>query len=297
VYSIGAIGFLPLQAALALPRLKYKLYTGNHTSAEAFPLARKPHARLSPALLQAFVTRWLPGRLTSLVTERCYCRTTGCGEIASRYYGVQPNKVRVVPLGIDTDFFFPVASDSLRHERESLRGELGFSRDDIVCINTGRMVATKELSLLVDAITRLRAKGLPFRGLFIGDGPERTRLAAANSCVVLPFVPFKQLATYYRASDIAVWPAGESTSMFDATACGLPLIVSDAIDAHLNGNGLAFRAHDLDALVAALAEFSDPARRASAGRAGAQQIREQLDCRHAAAVRMHDFCQALGENV
>jgi hypothetical protein len=85
--------------------------------------------------------------------------------------------------------------------------------------------------------------------------------------------------------------------MFDATACGLPLIVSDAIDAHLNGNGLAFRAHDLDALVAALAEFSDPARRASAGHAGSQQIREQLDCRHAAAVRMHDFCQALGENV
>jgi len=293
VYSLGAIGFLPLQAALNLPRFKYKLFTGNHTSAEAFPLAREPRSAARGARLAAFATRWLPGRLVSLCTEHCYCRTAGCAEIAREFFGVQQHKLKVVPLGVDTEYFFPVSSESERAQRHALRAELGCAPDAIVCVNTGRMIASKELQLLVDAIARLRAEGLDMRGLFIGDGPERARLAASKHCVVLPFMPWKQLARYYRAADIAVWPAGESISMFDATSCGLPLVVSDRIDAHLQGNGLTFRAQDSEALAHALRSLADPIIRARMGAAGSQQLRAGSSWEQAARIRMRDFQAAL----
>jgi glycosyltransferase involved in cell wall biosynthesis len=288
VYSIGAIGALPLQAALQLPRLGFKLFTGNHTSAEAFPLARQKFRLWNPALLRALIMRWLPGRAVSLVTERCYCRTEGCGEIAQRFFGVQRSKIQVIPLGVDTEYFFP-ASDL--PARRKLRAELGIDPDEIACINTGRMVAGKDLRLLDIAVQRLRAEGLAFRALFIGDGPERAALSP--SCIVLPFRPFHELGDYYRAADIGVWPAGESTSMFDAAACGLPLIVSDRVDAHLDGNGLAIRTHDLDSLIEALRTLAERAARERMGALGARQMRERLAWEHAARIRIDDFRRAV----
>jgi glycosyltransferase involved in cell wall biosynthesis len=295
VYSLTAIGPLPLQAASFSAQLGYKLYTGNHTSAEAFPLAKRAHPSLDRAHVQAFTTRFIPGRLVSLATQLCYCRTEGCGDIASRYFGVQPSKIRVVPLGVDTDYFFPVSSHALREHSTALRAELGFEAEDIVCINTGRMIANKDLGLLSAAIRALRSEGLRFRGLFIGEGPERAQLAAADGCVVLPLKPFKALGDYYRAADLAVWPAGESTSMFDAAACGIPLIVSDDIDAHLDGNGLTFRTHDGAALLAALRRLADRATRTRLGAAGAQLVRERQAMERIASTRMQDFRRALGQ--
>jgi glycosyltransferase involved in cell wall biosynthesis len=292
VYSLGAIGPLPLQAALLAPELKYKLFTGNHTSAEMFPLARAAHPPLRERA-QAFATRFVPGRLVSLVTERCYCRTAGCGEIASRYFGVQPSKICVVPLGVDTELFFVDRDDARRCQ---LRRQLGFEEHEIVCINTGRMVAHKNLQLLTTAIAELRGAGLPFAGLFLGDGPERANVAGQPGCVVRDFTPFRELPDYFRAADIAVWPAGESTSMLDAAACGLPLVVSERIDIHLDANGVAVRQDDGESLTRALAALADPIVRARLGSAGARLMHEHFGWEHAARVRMRHFEAAVARH-
>lgn len=295
VYSLGAIGPLPLQAALLLPELNYKLFTGNHTSAEMFPLARAEHPALRD-LARAFAMRFVPGRMVSLVTERCYCRTAGCGEIATRYFGVQPSKICVVPLGVDTELFFVNGDAAARARRSQLRRELGFADDDIVCINTGRMVAHKNLQLMTAAIAELRAQGVPFAGLFLGDGPERVAIAGKPGCVVRDFTPFRALPDYYRAADIAVWPAGESTSMLDAAACGLPLVVSERIDIHLDGNGVVVRQDDGESLTRALAALADPALRARLGHAGARLMRDEFGWEHAARVRMRHFEEAIARH-
>lgn len=294
VYSILAIGALPLQAAIHSWLLKYKLYTGNHTSVEAFPMARNPPAWWTLPRLEAFATRWLPGRIVSLRTQKCYCRTAGCGEIAGRYFGVQRRKIEVVMLGVDTDYFFPIRSNEQRKKRGELRTALGFTAGELVCINTGRMLPHKDLELLVHAVRALRAEGLPFRCLFVGDGPERAKLSAAEGCVVLPHKPFGELGDYYRAADIGVWPAGESTSMFDASACGLPLVVSDGIDAHLDGNGFTFPRHARAALTDALRKLTDDSTRARVGARGAQITRERQGMDVIAALRLRDFSEVLG---
>lgn len=295
VYSLGAIGPLPLQAALLAPELSYKLFTGNHTSAEMFPLARAEHPALRERA-RAFAMRFVPGRLVSLVTERCYCRTAGCGEIATRYFGVQPAKICVVPLGVDTELFHVEVDAAALARRSRLRSELGFAAGDIVCINTGRMVAHKNLQLLTTAIAELRAQGVPFAGLFLGDGPERAAIAGQPGCVVRDFTPFRELPDYYRAADIAVWPAGESTSMLDAAACGLPLVVSERIDIHLDGNGVVVRQDDGESLTRALAALADPAARARLGEAGARLMRDDFGWEHAARVRMRHFEEAVARH-
>jgi glycosyltransferase involved in cell wall biosynthesis len=256
-----------------------------------FPLARAEHPALR-ARAEVFATRFVPGRLISLATDRCYCRTAGCGEIASRYFGVQASKICVVPLGVDTELFFAAHDEAARARRSRLRSELGFAARDIVCINTGRMVPHKNLQLLTAAIAELRAAGLPFAGLFLGDGPERANIAGRAGCVVRDFVPFRALPDYFRAADIAVWPAGESTSMLDAAACGLPLVVSERIDIHLDANGLTVRQDDGESLTRALAALAEPAVRARLGDAGARSMHEEFGWEHAARVRMRHFEEA-----
>jgi glycosyltransferase involved in cell wall biosynthesis len=182
-----------------------------------------------------------------------------------------------------------------RSSREAIRRELGFSDEDIVCIYTGKMAESKNPLLLATAIEMLRAEGRKFRGLFIGDGKQRETIAAHASCVVLEFMPFVELGDYYRAADIAVWPTTESTSMLDAAACGLPLIVSDRIyQDHVSGNGLKYSLNDLKSLCEALRSLESAGVRQTLGHAGAEKMYARFNWARAAKIRHDDFLSALG---
>lgn len=290
VYSSVAIGWLPLQAAMSRSRLGYRLFTGSHTAAILFPLARVRRPFLTLAGLRCLVTRWLPGRLVSLGTELCYAPTSDCGEIAWRFFGVQKEKVRVVHLGVDTDVFHPLANEADRAERARLRAELGFAPEDIVCVYSGKMTEAKNALIVAQAVEQLRGKGLPFRGLFIGDGVQRERIAQCPASVVVDFMPYRELGRYYRAADIGVWPTIESTSMLDAAACALPLVVADVIYRdHVEGNGRVYRTNDLEDMVRVLEELSSAPLRAELGAAGAAKMLDRFNWQKIAAGRLRDF--------
>ena len=107
-------------------------------------------------------------------------------------------------------------------------------------------------------------------------------------------MPFRELGRYYRAADVAVWPTNESTSMLDAAACGLPLVVSDRIyQDHVTGNGLAYRMNDLSSLLEILRRLEAPQLREQLGRNGAQKMRSAFSWDGAAEVREQDFRNAI----
>ena len=294
VYSATAIGALPIQCAAARIAQGFQLFTGSHTSPSTFPLASQAAPFRSVAGMRCIVTRWIPGRLVSYLSRKCYARTVDCGVIARRFFGVQARKIAVVPLGVDTDYFYPVTTPEQQAERDRLRAQLGVAPDDILCIYSGRLVASKRAAFLARAIEALRREGLPFRGLFIGEGPEREQIAASAACQTLDLVPFRELGPYYRAADIAVWPGTESTSIFDAAACGLPIVCNERIaSAHLLDNGLIHAHDDLDSLVGCLRQLADPASRGGFGAIGARRTRQELGWDVAAAVRQQDFLEAM----
>lgn len=295
VQSIPAIGWIPLEAALVKPLLGYKLFTGNHNSASTFTLASKEYVFGDIERVKCFCTRTIHGRLVSFFTEKCYGVTKDCAEIAWKYYGVQRRKVEVMHLGVDTDYFFPVNSKVLHNERVALRKELGFDDSDIVCIYTGKFTESKNAVILAEAIEKLRSMGKPFRGLFIGEGVQKESIEKYTTSVVLKFMPFNQLGEYYRSADIGVWPTNESTSMLDAAACGLPLIVSDGIvyRDHVEGNGLVYKMNDLDDLVDTLLSLRDLAERRRLGSFGAEKMLRDFSWESVAKRRIQDYEAAL----
>jgi glycosyltransferase involved in cell wall biosynthesis len=297
VQTTTAIGWLPLDAMIGKMEIGYKLFTGNHNAASTFSLARQHGSMLNGEMVQCILTRYVPGRIVSFLTEKCYGVTKDCAEIAWRFYGVQRRKVEVMHLGVDTDFFYQCddgVTSAIRDRRE-LRCRLGFKDDEIVCIYTGKLTEEKNALILGRAIEKLRGLGKPYRGLFVGEGVQKESIQAFPSCVVLGFMNYRKLAPYYRASDIAVWPTNESISMLDAAACGLPLIVSDGIvyRDHVEGNGCVYRMNDLDDLVRALGGLEPLEKRRLLGDPGAKKMREQFSMESVAKRRLNDYEVAL----
>jgi glycosyltransferase involved in cell wall biosynthesis len=295
VYSLTAIGWLALSAAIAKVFIGYRLFTGSHTTASTFPLASKNTHLWNKERLKCFITRFIHGRFVSLATEKCYAPTKDCAEIAWRFFGVQKKKVSVIFLGVDRDYFFPINSSSLFEERKKTRSILGFRDDEIVCIYTGKMSEEKNPAILAETIDCLKSNGFPYRGLFIGSGVQSTKVATHKSCVVLNFMPYQMLAKYYRASDIGVWPTNESTSMLDAAACGIPLIVSDGIvyREHVNGNGVVYHMNNRQDLFNALLSLQDVNKRKILGCAGAEKMARYFCWESIAQRRMKDFEDSL----
>jgi glycosyltransferase involved in cell wall biosynthesis len=291
----ASIGWIPLDAAQLKLRFGYKLFSGNHNTMST----SRPGLGIGGSLLQrgnAFVTRFMTGRLASYFVERCYAVTSDCAEIAWRYYGVQRRKVVTMHLGVDTEYFFPARSAEAQEERTALRKELGYTSEEIVCVYSGRMTEDKNALIIAQAVNRIREMGIPYSAVFIGNGPQKAKIRDMAHCKVLDFMHFSKLGAYYRASEIGVWPGNESTSMLDAAACGIPLIISDGIvyREHVDGNGLVYHQNDLDDMVSKLLELKSAERRSQLGMCGADKMLQEFSWDSVARKRLAHYREALG---
>lgn len=291
VQSLLAIGWPPLEAAILARRQGFRLFTANHTTASVFPLAQSERPALSPALARNFVTRYLPGRFISLQTTKCYAATRDCADVAIRFFGVERDKVDVIPLGVDTDLFHPVRSEADAAARRETRARLGIREDELVCIYTGQFTGAKDPALLAQAVDKLDQRGVRIKALFIGNGPQAEQLRGYRSAIVLGFMQNRELPEYYRAADIGVWPTQESTSMLDAAACGLPIVVNDTLQAveRIEGNGITYRLGDVDSLVLAIERLGDASCRIPLGATGARRMAESFSWADLARRRLADF--------
>lgn len=298
VQTMAVIGWTALEAAIHQTYLRYKLFTACHTTASVFPLASQNLKWWNIQRLRCTAMRSMPGYLVSLLSDKCYGATCDCADVAVRFFGVPRDKIIVSPLGVDTEVFHSCRSDKNLESRRALREQLGFLSSDIVCIYTGRFTDDKNPLLLAKAVQSMAAQGLPYRGLFIGNGPQAAAISSCTGCVTLPFVPVSALGEYFRAVEIGVWPTQESTSMLDAAGCGLPIIVNDTIRAteRVDGNGLKYRLNDLEDLVRALTELQDASTRKRLGELGSNKISEQFAWSTLAARRLADYKSALASN-
>lgn len=289
------IGWIALDAARLKMSLGYRLFTGSHHHASVFPLATRPSRLWSSERLKCLAARTIPGWLCSLAAEKCYAITPDCAEVAVRFFGVPRSQIEICPLGVDTELFHPTRNERDTAARSGLRHRLGFSDDDIVCIYTGRFTEEKNPLLLAKAVAHLREHGHPYRGLFIGNGPQAEAIQNSSGCVTHPFEPVNALGAFFRAADIGVWPAQESLSMLDAAACGLPIVVNHSMTAleRIAGNGLTYLLNDSDDLLRALLELQDPAKRRDMGRLGAQKMVRDFSWESVARRRLRDYEAAL----
>lgn len=294
VQIFGCNGWLPLEAALCRSALSFRLFTSAHTTRSVFRLARTSHPFLHLEYFGNFIGRRIPGAIVHRVVDCCIAATDDCADVARRFFGVPSSKLRVIPLGVDTEIFFPVGGELAVSRRQELRSLLGVSDDDCLAIYTGQFTEAKNPFLLSEAVANMRANGQRIMGLFIGGGEQRARISESDGSITLPFKPVAELGDYYRAADIGVWPTQESTSMLDASACGLPIIVNHTLVARerINGNGLTYELNNLESLIEQLTALLDPRRRLSLGNNGAQRIRTDFSWQRMAELRLALYDEA-----
>jgi glycosyltransferase involved in cell wall biosynthesis len=279
-------------AVLGKPLLGYAVFLEAHTHASVFETRNLRWKRK----MNLWAYQHVLGPIVSRCSEKCYPISPDAADIAERHHGIQASKIHIESLGVDAEVFRPADTFQAREERTKLRTHLGFAEGEIVCVYTGRFSADKNPLCLARAVDRLVGEGQPYRGLFVGNGPQEPEIKALRGCVVHEFVPFKDVARFYHASEIGVWPRQESTSQLDAAACGLPLVLSDTITVRerVEGNGLLYREDDDHDLARALKELRDAGLRRQLGEHGTLKVREQYSWEVIARRRVRDYEEALG---
>lgn len=209
----------------------YKLFTANHFILISFRLLGGwKKLDIKKRLYIRFMFK-LPGSIIRRVSKKCYAVTRDAKTLAHLFFGFDYKQVEVSTLGVDTKLYYPL-NENEEEIRKSIREEHSINPSDIVCVFSGKITEEKSPLVLAEAIQKLRGMGKNFTALFIGSGELKTSIAGYDNCKVVDFVPSKRLADYYRASDIAVWPRSVTTSILDAAACALPVIVSDQVFAY-----------------------------------------------------------------
>ncbi len=295
VQAFETLALTTLEASWIQPRVGFKLFLESHVHASVFDVESQ-RRRWRPRLKWWFYRRTAGAWLSSHV-ERCYPISTDAAELAVEFFGITPQKIEVCSLGVDTDAFRPPLTVEERQARADFRTRLGFGRDDIVCIYTGRFALDKGPQLLAQAIDQLARRGERYRGLFVGSGTsaEVTALRDKAGCQVHPFVPARELPLFYWAADVGVWPRQESTSQLDAAACGLPIVLSDrvAVLERVEGNGLMYAEGNVASLVESLVRLKPIEERQRLGQAGSEKMRDRFSWRRIAEARTSDYAAAL----
>lgn len=197
---------------------------------------------------------------------------------------IAPDRLELVPLGLDLGPF-------LDAERGRLRTELEIAPGTPLVGVVGRLVAIKGVDLFLRAAARLASERGDIRFIVVGDGEERGRLERLSAALGLQervrFLGWRaDLPTIYADLDVVTltsWSEGTPVSLIEALAASRPVVATavGGVPDVLDGGrcGLLVPAGDVAALLRGIQRsLEDPGVSLALARAG----REHVLARHGA---------------
>jgi D-inositol-3-phosphate glycosyltransferase len=209
-------------------------------------------------------------------------------------YRADERRISVIPCGFDRGEFWPIAKPFARRA-------LGFSPNEKLLVNIGRLAPRKGLDNLIRGLGRLsRDHHMNARLVLVGGNsdlpdpaltPEMARLQAiaqeegvANQVVFTGRRSREFLKLYYSAADLfctTPWYEPFGITPLEAMACGTPVIGADVGGIRFSVadgvTGFLVPPNDPDALASRAAELlGDPRRMKEMGRAGMQRVQAQF---------------------
>jgi D-inositol-3-phosphate glycosyltransferase len=150
-------------------------------------------------------------------------------------YGAAPERIAIVPPGVDHAFFGP-------GESRQARRALGLPDHGPLLLFVGRIQPLKGTHLAIESLAALRERGTEATLVVVG-GPsgaqgqetldDLVRLAdersVSQAVIFRPAQPHELLSSYYRAADVTVVPSrSESFGLvaLESLACGTPVVAS-----------------------------------------------------------------------
>jgi glycosyltransferase involved in cell wall biosynthesis len=158
---------------------------------------------------------------------------------------ISPERIHLVPNGVDTEQFRPAPIRTIGRVRTVLY--------------VGRLSAEKNLEILVDAAAKLQGR-FDLRLVMIGQGPLREALEQRArrrgvAAELVPVVDHQALPARFAAASVFVLPShteGHPKVLLEAMACGLPCVASNVGGSRSivtdGESGLLFEPDDPDAL-------------------------------------------------
>ncbi len=146
-----------------------------------------------------------------------------------RALGVAPERVHVVPHGVDLARFTP-------GDRSAARQRLGLPLDGPLLLFVGRVLVSKGATDLVRACALVRDRGIAFHCRLVGPGTDSGRVAALigssrlDACVALAGGrPHTELPDWFRACDVVALPShseGIPNVLRESIAMGKPFVAT-----------------------------------------------------------------------
>lgn len=181
--------------------------------------------------------------------------------------GATPEKIHVIPNGIDTDVFYPMPQNEAKQR-------LGLATEDRWLVSVGRLDRNKGQWLILEALKKIGLPELKQRRIklaLIGQGEDRETLAAISRSAELDdIVHFagqispEIICTWYNAAHVKILASsreGSPNVVLEALACGTPVVASqagrNALVIEEGRNGLLFPIEDAEALQAAILSALD----------------------------------------
>jgi glycosyltransferase involved in cell wall biosynthesis len=195
--------------------------------------------------------------------------------------GIPPERIKILPRGLDIDLFHPTRRD------ESFWKERGLRQGELAMLYVGRVSKEKNLDLTVTVARRVAEAGV--RPVFVGDGPYRAEMERLlPDAIFTGVLSGVDLAIAYASADFFVFPSTTDTFgnvILEAQASGQATVVSDVggpRDLVKDGeNGFVTKAFDVEQIVDRVNQLaSDP------------KLRERMGIAARSAVETRDWAAA-----
>jgi glycosyltransferase involved in cell wall biosynthesis len=208
-----------------------------------------------------------------------------------RQHGLHPPDT-VIYNGIDADFF---TDGYTSEQRRMLRNSLELDHNDYVVGLCSALRPEKAPVDLLHAIANLRRHRVPAKALFIGDGPQRTRVErTAETLGLRPHMRItglqRDIRPFAACCDVMTLPSHSETfslAALEAMALGKPVVLSDtggAAELVVPGeHGFLFEPGDTEALATHLTTLTSHSLRARLGAAATRRVRERFTVQAMAA--------------
>ena len=141
-------------------------------------------------------------------------------------FGIAENKSSLLVMGGDDD---KIRFDEMPRLREDIRKDLSLTDDDFVIVTGGRIDRTKNIHLLMQAVSELEGKAK----LIVFGQPNNemeniiNEFSKDGNIRFLGWIPSDKAYNYFLASDLAVFPGTHSVLWEQACACGIPCVFKD----------------------------------------------------------------------
>ena len=145
-----------------------------------------------------------------------------------RNYNI-PSPIRVIPTGLDLERFTPVRKEE---ELDRIRNLHGIKKDVPTLIYVGRLGKEKNLTEIVDFLSRYEEKDFQF--IIVGDGPDRAEIEAhvknsriASKTIFTGMIRQEEIGIYYQLGNLFLSASTSETqglTYIEAMASGTPLL-------------------------------------------------------------------------